>query len=76
VNGPGEALMTDMGITGGGRGTHQIYVGGLTDHRLQDEDIVEHLARMIEAKAAEIEAAAEDETDTAGPVRGRSAAAS
>ena len=28
VNGPGEALMTDIGLTGGGKGTHQIYIGG------------------------------------------------
>ena len=56
VNGPGEALMTDIGFTGGGRGTHQVYVKGLPDHRLKDEDIVDHLVRMVEAKAAEIEA--------------------
>ncbi len=56
VNGPGEALMTDIGFTGGGRGTHQVYVKGLPDHRLKDESIVDHLVRMVEAKAAEIEA--------------------
>lgn len=55
VNGPGEALMTDIGLTGGGKGTHQIYVGGLPSHRLQNEDIVDHLVRMIEEKAAKIE---------------------
>ena len=56
VNGPGEALMTDIGLTGGGNGTHQIYVSGLKDHRLQDQDIVDHLVEMIEAKAEEIKA--------------------
>lgn len=56
VNGPGEALMTDIGLTGGGRGTHQIFVSGRTDHRLSGEDIIEHLAGMVERKAAEIEA--------------------
>ena len=56
VNGPGEATMTDIGLTGGGKGTHQVYVAGVPHHRLQDADIVEHLARMIEEKAAEIEA--------------------
>ena len=60
VNGPGEATMTDIGLTGGGRGTHQIYVNGLPDHRLKDKDIVDHLVEMVEKKAAEIEAAAED----------------
>ena len=55
VNGPGEALMTDIGLTGGGRGTHQIYLGGLPSHRLQNEDIVAHLVKLVEDKAAEIE---------------------
>ncbi len=55
VNGPGEALMTDIGLTGGGRGTHQVYLKGLTSHRLQNEDIVSHLVKLVEEKAAEIE---------------------
>ena len=57
VNGPGEALMTDVGLTGGGKGTHQVYIGGLPHHRLQQGDIVDHLVEQVEAKAAEIEAA-------------------
>ena len=59
VNGPGEAQMTDIGLTGGGRGTHQIYLGGLPAHRLKDmdEDIVSHVVKLVEAKAAELEAA-------------------
>ncbi len=56
VNGPGEALMTDIGFTGGGKGTHQVYLKGQTAHRLQNEDIVSHLVRLVEARAAEIEA--------------------
>jgi (E)-4-hydroxy-3-methylbut-2-enyl-diphosphate synthase len=72
VNGPGEALMTDVGFTGGGRGTHQVYINGVPNHRLKDEDIVDHLVRQVEAKAAEIEAriAAESEADSpAQPAR-------
>jgi (E)-4-hydroxy-3-methylbut-2-enyl-diphosphate synthase len=57
VNGPGEARETDIGFTGGGNGTHQVYVAGVPHHRLKDADIIEHLAQMIEKKAAEIEAA-------------------
>lgn len=57
VNGPGEALMTDIGFTGGGRGTHQVYLKGQPAHRLQNEDIVQHLVGLVEAKAAEIEKA-------------------
>ena len=60
VNGPGEALMTDIGLTGGGRGTHQIYIGGVPHHRLQDEDIVAHLVRQVEEKTAQIEASLQD----------------
>ncbi|WP_207483637.1 flavodoxin-dependent (E)-4-hydroxy-3-methylbut-2-enyl-diphosphate synthase [Arenibaculum pallidiluteum] len=57
VNGPGEARETDIGFTGGGNGTHQVYIAGVPHHRLKDEDIVEHLAGLVERKAAEIEAA-------------------
>jgi (E)-4-hydroxy-3-methylbut-2-enyl-diphosphate synthase len=56
VNGPGEARETDIGFTGGGNGTHQVYVAGVPHHRLKDAGIVDHLAELIEKKAAEIEA--------------------
>lgn len=48
VNGPGEARATDIGITGGGKNNHQIYISGLTDHRFTGEDIVEHVVRLVE----------------------------
>jgi (E)-4-hydroxy-3-methylbut-2-enyl-diphosphate synthase len=57
VNGPGEARETDIGFTGGGNGTHMVYISGVPHHRLKDEDIVDHLVGLIEKKAAEIEAA-------------------
>ncbi len=56
VNGPGEARETDIGFTGGGKGTHQVYLGGLPAHRLKDTDIVDHLVGLVEERAAEIEA--------------------
>ncbi|MCZ6592746.1 MAG: flavodoxin-dependent (E)-4-hydroxy-3-methylbut-2-enyl-diphosphate synthase [Alphaproteobacteria bacterium] len=56
VNGPGEAVQTDVGFTGGGRGTHQVYIAGQPHHRLKDADIVDHLVGLVEEKAAEIEA--------------------
>jgi len=62
VNGPGEARETDIGFTGGGNGTHQVYVAGVPHHRLKDESIVDHLVAMVEKKAAEIEAAKAKET--------------
>jgi (E)-4-hydroxy-3-methylbut-2-enyl-diphosphate synthase len=57
VNGPGEARETDIGITGGGNGTHMVYLSGVTDHHVQNADMIEHIVRLVEAKAAEIEAA-------------------
>ncbi len=65
VNGPGEARETDIGFTGGGNNTHQVYVNGLPDHRLKDGNIVDHLVQMIEKKAAEIEAAKLKQTEHA-----------
>ncbi|MGF6227097.1 (E)-4-hydroxy-3-methylbut-2-enyl-diphosphate synthase [Inquilinus ginsengisoli] len=56
VNGPGEATMTDIGFTGGGKGTHQVYINGLPNHRLKDEGIVDHLVSLVEDKAKQIEA--------------------
>src|ERR1044071_2109797 len=56
VNGPGEARETDIGFTGGGNNTHQVYLSGIADHRLKDADIVDHLVELVEKKAAEIEA--------------------
>lgn len=57
VNGPGEARETDIGFTGGGKNTHQVYLAGQPAHRLQNEDIVAHLVKLVEDKAREIEAA-------------------
>jgi (E)-4-hydroxy-3-methylbut-2-enyl-diphosphate synthase len=57
VNGPGEARETDIGFTGGGNDTHMVYMAGQQHHRLKNQDIVEHMAELIEKKAAEIEAA-------------------
>jgi (E)-4-hydroxy-3-methylbut-2-enyl-diphosphate synthase len=57
VNGPGEARETDIGFTGGGNNTHQVYLAGVPHHRLKDQGIVDHLVELVEKKAAEIEAA-------------------
>ena len=58
VNGPGEARETVIGITGGGQGKHMVYLSGVTDHHVEDGDMIDHIVRLVEAKAAEIEAAA------------------
>ncbi|ASJ90247.1 flavodoxin-dependent (E)-4-hydroxy-3-methylbut-2-enyl-diphosphate synthase [Porphyrobacter sp. CACIAM 03H1] len=55
VNGPGEARETDIGLTGGGAGKHMVYLRGVTDHTVQDENMLDHIVRLVEEKAAEIE---------------------
>ena len=83
VNGPGEAKQTDIGLTGGGNGTHLVYLAGVSDHKIDDAGLVDHLVELVERKAAEIEAAKSPETlppetpaPVAGPAGARRAAAS
>jgi (E)-4-hydroxy-3-methylbut-2-enyl-diphosphate synthase len=57
VNGPGEALMTDVGFTGGGAGSGMVYLAGAQDHKLQNDKMVDHIVELVEKKAEEIEAA-------------------
>src|SRR6195256_824621 len=56
VNGPGEALMTDLGVTGGGNGRHMIYSAGQTDHTIDGASMVDHIVELVEAKAASLKA--------------------
>jgi (E)-4-hydroxy-3-methylbut-2-enyl-diphosphate synthase len=54
VNGPGEALMTDLGVTGGGGGRHMIYAAGRTDHTIDDAAMIEHIVELVERRAAQL----------------------
>ena len=56
VNGPGEALMTDIGVTGGGNHRHMVYNAGKTDHTVDGQSMVEHIVELVEAKARVIQA--------------------
>lgn len=56
VNGPGEALMTDVGFTGGGAGSGMVYLAGKQSHKLSNEQLVEHIVEQVEKRAAEIDA--------------------
>ncbi len=56
VNGPGEALMTDIGVTGGGNHRHMVYNAGKTDHTVDGQSMVEHIVELVEAKAKTIQA--------------------
>ena len=59
VNGPGEARETDIGVTGGGRGTHLVYLSGVADHKIGDAGFVDHVVDLVEAKVAEMQAGQE-----------------
>jgi (E)-4-hydroxy-3-methylbut-2-enyl-diphosphate synthase len=56
VNGPGEALMTDVGWTGGGAGFGMVYLGGNKSHRMDNDSMIEHIVEQVEKKAEELEA--------------------
>ena len=55
VNGPGEALMTDIGFTGGGAGNGMIYWAGKQDHRISNDNMVDHIVDLVEKRAKEID---------------------
>ena len=57
VNGPGEALYTDVGFTGGGKGSGMVYLNGKTAHKLANEGMIDHIVELVEARAAELDAA-------------------
>jgi len=56
VNGPGEALMTDVGFTGGGAGSGMVYLAGAQSHKLSNDEMVEHIVGQVEERAQIIDA--------------------
>ena len=56
VNGPGEALFTDVGFTGGGKGAGMVYLAGKIAHKQDNVGMIDHIVELVEARAAEIEA--------------------
>ncbi len=57
VNGPGEALMTDVGFTGGGAGSGMVYLAGKQAHKMSNNEMIDHIVDQVERRATEIEAA-------------------
>jgi (E)-4-hydroxy-3-methylbut-2-enyl-diphosphate synthase len=55
VNGPGEAAMTDVGITGGGSGSNMLYLSGVQKEKVLTDDIITRVIKEVEKKALEIE---------------------
>ncbi|MCZ4351398.1 flavodoxin-dependent (E)-4-hydroxy-3-methylbut-2-enyl-diphosphate synthase [Roseovarius aestuarii] len=58
VNGPGEALMTDVGFTGGGAGSGMVYLAGKQSHKMSNEAMIDHIVEQVETRATQIEAEA------------------
>ena len=53
VNGPGEARETDIGLTGGGKGSHQIYVNGITNHIIRNENVADYIVDFVQDKISQ-----------------------
>jgi len=55
VNGPGEAAMTDVGITGGGKGNNMLYLSGVQSKKVLTNEIIDKVVAEVEKKASELE---------------------
>jgi (E)-4-hydroxy-3-methylbut-2-enyl-diphosphate synthase len=55
VNGPGEAAMTDVGITGGGKGNNMLYLSGVQSKKVLTNEIIDKVVDEVEKKASELE---------------------
>ena len=55
VNGPGEAAMTDIGITGGGKGNNMLYLSGVQNEKVLTNDIIDKVVFEVEKKASELD---------------------
>ena len=51
VNGPGEAALTDLGFTGGGKDAGKMFVSGKPDHNVSNADMIEHIVDLVEKRA-------------------------
>jgi (E)-4-hydroxy-3-methylbut-2-enyl-diphosphate synthase len=54
VNGPGEASQTQIGLTGGGKGNHMMYLSGIPHHKVVSENIIEEVVTLVENKSKEL----------------------
>ena len=55
VNGPGEAAMTDIGITGGKKGNNMLYLSGVQTEKVLTDEMITKVVSEVEKKASEIE---------------------
>ena len=55
VNGPGEAALTDVGITGGKKGSNMLYLSGIQKEKIMTKDIISKVVDEVEKKAFDLE---------------------
>ena len=54
VNGPGEAALTDLGVTGGGNNNHMLYINGQQLKKISTKEMIDKVISFIEKKEKEI----------------------
>ena len=54
VNGPGEAKQTEIGITGGGKDNHMLYLNGLETEKVITKDMIDKIVTLVEEKASNL----------------------
>ena len=54
VNGPGEAAQTHIGLTGGGKGNHMMYISGLPHHKVATNKMIDEVVTLVEKKSKEL----------------------
>ena len=54
VNGPGEAAQTQIGLTGGGKDNHMMYLSGIPHHKVASNKLIEEVVALVEKKSAEL----------------------
>ena len=54
VNGPGEAKQTEIGITGGGKDNHMLYLNGLETEKVMTKDMIDKIVTLVEEKASNL----------------------
>jgi len=55
VNGPGEAALTDIGITGGQKGNNMLYLSGVQSEKVLTSNMIEKIVSEVEKKVSELE---------------------
>jgi len=54
VNGPGEAAQTQIGLTGGGKNNHMMYLSGIPHHKVASNKIIDEVVSLVEKKSKEL----------------------